>query len=210
MEAPGALRGSIAGIVLAAGRSSRMRRQKLLLPYGGGTVLSASVLAMLQPEVARVLVVLGHEAETVRARARLPADPRVEIVVNPAWAEGLSSSLRWGIGSCGEADAAAVALGDEPGLPADTVRRVLSAWRPGRSLVVPRSGGRSGHPVVIARALWPEVLALRGDVGARSLIRAREGEVLFVDAALAKDVDTEADYRALVAGRECVDGSQDT
>jgi molybdenum cofactor cytidylyltransferase len=187
-----------------------MNRQKLLLPYGQGTVLSASVLAMLQPEVARVLVVLGCDADMVRSGARLPADPRVEVMVNEAWAEGLSASLRCGIESCGEADAVAVALGDEPGLAADTVRRVVSAWRPGRRLVVPRAGGRCGHPVVLGRDLWPEVLALRGDVGARELIRSHEGETLFVEAALAADVDTEADYRALVDGMECAGTAQDT
>jgi molybdenum cofactor cytidylyltransferase len=179
-----------------------MNRQKLLLPYREGTVLSASVLAMLQPQLTRVVVVLGCEAEVVRNASRLPADPRVKVVVNTAWPEGLSTSLRCGLESCVDADAVAVALGDEPELAPDTVRQVVSAWNPGRSLVVPRAGARWGHPVLIARTLWPQVLALRGDVGARDLIRSHVDEALFVDAALAADIDTEGDYRALVEGRE--------
>jgi CTP:molybdopterin cytidylyltransferase MocA len=191
---------SIAAVVLAAGASSRMGRPKMVLPFEGGTLLSSAVRAILVPRVERVVVVLGPEAEEVRRGAGLPADPRVEVVVNPGWAEGLSSSLRVGVGACRGAAAAAVTLGDEPRLSATTVNLVLSAWRPGCPLVVPRSGERWGHPVVLGRELWPEVLGLRGDVGAREVIRAHAGEAVFVEAPLADDVDTEADYRALTGG----------
>lgn len=191
----------VAGLVLAAGASTRMGRPKMLLPLGGGTVLSAVVAPLLVAGLERVVVVLGHAAVEVRLGARLPEDQRLRIVVNDAWSEGMASSLRRGLAECGDAAAVLVALGDQPGIDPGLVRRIVAAGRSGPPLVVPVHGDRAGHPVLFGRALWDELRALAGDVGAREVVGRHWSEAVLVEGPPPRDVDTEEDYRALAEGR---------
>ena len=189
----------IAGIVLAAGGSTRMGRPKMLLPAGGGTLLSAAVAPLLEAGLDRVVVVLGDRAEEVRRGARLPADPRLVLVVCSDWRAGMAASLKRGLEACAEADAVVVALGDQPGVTADRVRRVTAPFGPDRSLVVPVHRGIPAHPVLFGRSLFPELAALTGDVGAREVIRRHEGEAVRIEIEPLPDIDTEEDYRRLRA-----------
>lgn len=191
----------IASVVLAGGASSRMGRPKMLLPWGAGTVLSASVGAHLEAGVDLVVVVLGPGGEEVWRGSGLHPDPRLRSVVNEAWREGLASSLRRGLEECGEATAVLVALGDQPGVTASRIRRIVEAWQPGTRLVVPVQGQRAGHPVLFDRSLWDELLALSGDAGAREVVRRHWGEAVTVEAEPLFDIDTEEDYQALREGR---------
>jgi nicotine blue oxidoreductase len=190
----------IAGIVLAAGASARMGRPKMLLPMGGGTLLSVVAQALLDGGLDDVVVVLGHDAEVVRRAARLPEDRRLRVVVNEDWASGMASSLRRGLEACAAADAALVALGDQPGITAERVRRIVSAWHPNSSLVIPTSGGRAGHPVLFGRALWDELRSLSGDVGGREVVKRHLDQAVLVPAEPLADLDTEEDLRRHVAG----------
>ena len=106
----------VAAILLAAGGSTRMGQPKALLPLGAGTVLSTVAERVLESGIDRLVLVLGHEAERVRAGARLPQDPRLSIVVHPGWALGMASSLQAGLEASEDADAVLVVLGDQPGL----------------------------------------------------------------------------------------------
>src|ERR1700682_6046394 len=142
----------IAGIVLAAGASTRMGRAKMLLPAGGGTLLSAAVAPLLEAGLERVVVVLGDRAEEVRRGARLPADPRLVLVICTDWLDGMASSLKRGLEYCAGADAVVVALGDQPGVTAERVRMVTAAFGPGRDLVVPVHRGIPAHPVLFGRS----------------------------------------------------------
>ncbi len=198
----------IAALVLAAGGSRRMGRPKMLLPLPGGTVLTTVVSRLLAAPVDRIVVIVGHEAAAVRAGAGLPDDARVMVLDNPDWNEGLSSSLRRGLLACPEADALVVALGDQPGVDAEVVRRLVEAWRQGARLAVPvqgRSGdgsaSRAGHPVLFDRSLRGELLALRSDVGAREVLHRHWDEAARIDAPGLPDLDTEEDYRAFLEGR---------
>ena len=191
---------AVAGIVLAAGASSRMGRPKMLLPLGGGTLLSAVARALLDGGLARVVVVLGPEAHVIRREAGLPEDERLEVVVNDDWASGMASSLRRGLEACAGAEAALVALGDQPGITAERVSRILAAWRPGGTLVLPVHGGRAGHPVLFGRRLWAELEALEGDVGGREVVRRHLAEAVRVEAEPLADLDTEEDLRRHLAG----------
>ena len=190
----------ITSIILAAGASKRMGRPKMLLPYRSGTVLSSAVAPHLEAGVGRVIVVLGHRADEVRSAAGLPADPRLTLVVNVDWAEGMASSIRRGLDECGDAKAVLLALGDQPGVDADRVKALLSAWTPDVRLVVPVHGDRGSHPVLFARSLFPELRDLRGDVGAREVVRRHWAEAVRVPAPALADVDTEEDYRTLLEG----------
>jgi len=185
----------IAALVLAAGASRRMGSPKMLLPLPGGkTVLRSCVDPLLEAGLERVVVVLGCEAARVRSEAGLPEDPRLSVVVNERWREGMSASLARGIEACADAEAALVALGDQPSLTASRVRRILEAYRPGARLVVPAADGVSSHPVLFSRALFQELRALSGDAGAREVIRAHWNEAVQVPLEALEDVDTPEDY----------------
>lgn len=192
----------IAGIVLAAGGSTRMGRPKMLLPAGGGTLLSMAVAPFLEAGLDRVVVVLGDRAEEVRRDARLPTDPRLVLVVCAGWAAGMASSLKRGLASCADADAVVVALGDQPGVTAERVHSVIAAFAQGRDLVVPVHQGIPAHPVLFGRNLFSELEALSGDVGAREVVRRHEGEAVLIEVDALPDVDTENDYRRFQASED--------
>jgi CTP:molybdopterin cytidylyltransferase MocA len=177
-----------------------MGRPKMLLPYGSGTLLSSAVAPHLEAGVERVIVVLGDRADEVRSAAGLPADPRLVTLVNRDWAEGMASSIRRGLEACGDASAVLLALGDQPGVDAARVSALLSAWRPGVRLVVPVHGDRASHPVLFARSLLDELRDLRGDFGAREVVRRHWSEAVRVPTPPLADVDTEEDYRGILEG----------
>jgi len=193
-------RGAFASIILAAGGSTRMGRPKMLLPFADGTVLSAAVAPHLEAGVPRVVVVLGDRADDVRAQGGLASDPRLRVVVNDAWAEGMASSIRRGLAVCQDADAVLIALGDQPGVDAARVQALLSAWAPGIPLGVPVHEDRASHPVLYARSVFGELAALRGDTGAREVVRRLWKEAARVSAPPLADIDTEEDYRTARAG----------
>jgi CTP:molybdopterin cytidylyltransferase MocA len=168
--------GGIASIVLAAGTSARMGQPKLCLPFGAGTILSSAIAPHLEAGLRRVIVVLGGHADELRAAAG-PADPRVSLIVNESWTEGMASSIRRGLEECADAAAVLHALGDQVGVDAARLKRLLAAWAPGVPLVVPVDGGRASHPVLFARVLFDELRALgapdeqRGALGERIVTR---------------------------------------
>ena len=192
----------IASIVLAAGASSRMGRPKMLLPIGDRTMLAAAVAPHLEAVNGRVVVVLGKDSRRIRAEAGLPRDPRLHVVVNRGWREGMSSSLRRGLEVCAGADAVLIALGDQPGVTAERIARVVAAWHPEIPLVVPVvSASRTGHPVLFGQCLWEDLRRLRGDVGAREVVARHWYRAARVQVEPLADVDAEDDYRGYLEGR---------
>ena len=185
----------VAGIVLAAGRSSRMApHNKLLVPDRAGRPMVARVVDNLLSSAARpVIVVTGHRAEEVRAAV---AGRPVQVVHAPDYADGLSASLRAGIAAVpATASAVLVCLGDMPLVTGRMVERLIEAYDPdeGRSVVVPTCRGKIGNPVLWDRRFFPDIAGLVGDVGARPLLE-RHGEYvaqveLDTDAVL-RDFDT--------------------
>ena len=147
-----------------------------------------------------VVVVLGAHADLIRPHlARLP----VLVAENPAWAEGLASSLRTGLAMLQEfsrtLDAALVALVDQPAFSAEVIAQLFAAQRAtGRSIVAARYAGRLGAPVVFLREHFSALAALEGDAGARQLLAAQADRVAAVDLpALAQDLDTLTDIATL-------------
>jgi molybdenum cofactor cytidylyltransferase len=199
-DAPGGRTGSaVASLVLAAGGSRRMGRPKLLLPFRGRTLLWWAVSPHLEADVQRVVVVLGEHAAEVRAGSGLPEDERLAFVVNPEWQQGLSSSLHAGLETVADSPAVLVALGDEPGVDAARVRAVREAFSSEVPLVVPVHEGVPGHPVLFAQRLFGELRALQGDLGGREVVRRHWTAAVKLALPPLADVDTEADYRALLA-----------
>lgn len=194
----------IAGIVLAAGRSSRMAgANKLLEPVGGRPMVRAAVEAALGAGLAPVIVVTGHEPNKV---ASMLGGLDTIFADNPNYEQGLSTSLAAGIAAVPEAcEAACVLLADMPGVTADHVGRLVAAFDPpsNASICAPTYRGQRGNPVLFARAFFPAMAALTGDVGARGIVKqnaASVREVEMPDAGVLADVDTpEALQRARAA-----------
>lgn len=193
----------ISGIVLAGGTSSRLGQPKQLLTLQGRPVLQYVIDAAGAAGLDEVVVVLGHVAEEVAAALTLPAGARV--AVNADYATGQASSMRCGLAAASAAsDAALVLLGDQPGMPASHIRAVADAFMAGSGPVVQGSyRGTPSHPVLFARSVWPTLLAVDGDKGAREVIRAHPDWVhrVELDADIPPDLDTIEDYRRLQQGR---------
>ena len=192
----------IAGVVLAAGRSSRLGRPKQLLPLGGEALLRHTLRATLASSLDEVVVVLGHEADAVRAAI---ADLPVRSVFNPDFARGQSTSVRAGLEALSpETEAAVFLLGDQPGIDPDLITALIAAWRASDAPVVaPRYTDGVGNPVLFDRRVFPNLLTLEGDQGAKPIVRdfQRKGllETVAIPYASPPDVDTEADYAAILA-----------
>jgi probable selenium-dependent hydroxylase accessory protein YqeC len=186
------------GLVLAAGGSTRMGRQKLLLPLHGAPLVARALQPLLEAGVPRVVVVVGADADAVRAA--LPADARVVPVFNPHWRDGMSSSLRAGLGACASADAVIVVLGDQPSVSSAAVTRVLAA-APGQALVVAAHRARLVHPMLFGRELFAELEGLGGDIGARDVVRRHLRRAVRVAGDPPRDIDTPDDYQAALEGR---------
>ena len=183
----------IAGILLAAGKSTRMGSNKLLTSVSGKPMIRHSAEALLASSAGPVLVVTGHERERVVEALQGLA---VQFIDNPAYASGLASSLKAGLAAVpADADGAIVALGDMPLVAGRHVNRLIAAFSPAekRTIIVPVHGGERGNPVLWGREHFEEMLSLDGDRGAKSLMEKHEDHITEIamrsDAVLA-DFDT--------------------
>jgi CTP:molybdopterin cytidylyltransferase MocA len=190
----------IAAIVLAAGKSERMRYPKSLLIFGKETAIDRVIRICAEAGCDPVLVVLGHEAERVRQNASLHAGV---LLHNDDYESGRTSSLQTGLRAL-PPDAAGFVIFpvDQPLVEVATVASLVSAYQEGGgSVLVPVHDGRKGHPVLCDRALAAEFLALAPDAPARLVTGADPDRVVGVetdDLEIFEDLDEPADYhRAL-------------
>jgi len=195
----------ISGVVLAAGSSTRMGRPKLTLPLGDRRILSFVLDAAIASSLDEVIVVLGPNADDVRA-ALGEMTPRVRFAINPDHLRGQSTSLRSGLEACDPSSIAAVILlGDQPTVSSAAIESVLeefshAARDPAHEVVQASYGGRPAHPTVLARAVWNEVVG-EGDEGARAWIaqHADRRTLVPVGGDAPVDVDTPEEYERLLA-----------
>lgn len=192
-------RPNIVAVVLAAGLSKRMGAFKPLLPLGGKALL-VHVIETLKAvdEIQTIVVVTGHEER--RLRAALQAAP-VSFVHNAAYASGeMLSSVQAGLRALpADVEAVVLALGDQPAVQAETVRRLVRTWLEQRPpLVLPVFQGRRGHPLLLCMSLRAEILALPENATLKTVVHHHLSEAVQIavdDAAVTADVDTPEDYQ---------------
>jgi molybdenum cofactor cytidylyltransferase len=193
----------VSAIVLAAGKSERMGRPKLLLPIGETTMIGNVLDSVLASSVHEVIVVVGHQADAVREAI---GERRVRIVHNPDYEAGMFSSVLCGLEAVAEgADAVLLALGDQPNVPPSVIDRLIEASAAtDKGLVVPscvhEGRKRRGHPVLIDARYIPQIRELSGDQGLRELFVRHHDDIEFVPfdtPVIIDDLDTPEDYDRL-------------
>ncbi len=195
----------VAAVVLAAGMSSRMGSPKMILPWNGSTIVARVVRALRDGGAASITVVTGSQRE--RVEAALEGEP-VSFAYNEDYANGeMLDSIQTGLRALpAQVDAALIALGDQPQIQAATVRQVLESYAQSSSkLVAPSYQMRRGHPWLVERELWGEILNLRHPLTLRDFMEAHAGDIryLIVDTpTILQDVDTPEDYRRFRKQRE--------
>lgn len=186
----------VAGIVLAAGSSSRYGDpNKLLETVDGQPLIRRSVLPYVHSKLDSVLVVVGHDADNVVAAVD---DLPVTIVVNPDYDRGQSTSVRQGIEELEriDPDAVLIGLGDMPGIHPDVLNRIVEAYATDsdRNIIVPYHEGNRGNPVLFDREYFGELQSVQGDKGGRELLLEESVFRLDVrDPSILRDVDRPED-----------------
>ena len=194
------MRPFVSGLVLAAGASTRLGRPKQLLPFGATTLLGhVFAEARAAASLDELIVVIGGAAAEVRQRVDL-ADAKV--VENPEFGDGCSTSYRTGLAALDpRAEAVVILLGDQPGVERAVIDTVVDEWRRTRDrIMLAAYRGREGHPLVFARALFDQLVALRGDKAAWKIVDAHRDWIRAVpmDRAHPRDVNTPEEYEGLL------------
>lgn len=194
----------IAAVVLAAGQSKRMGSPKMILPWGDTTVIGRVVAVLQEAGVAEICAVTGGAHEQVEAALK---GKGVRMVFNPRFEQDeMAFSLQVGLANLSvQAQAALVVLGDQPQIQPQVVCKIMHVYEAQQaSLVVPSYQMRRGHPWLIDRALWPEVMALQPPCTLRDVLTALPERILYVPVdtdSVLRDLDTPEDY-----GRERANG----
>ena len=188
---------SYAGIILAAGESSRMGSPKALLDFRGETFLDR-LIRCLEEHCSPVIVVLGHQPEIIRAGVRSPGTAR--FVLNTEYQLGQFSSLQCGLRALPpDTEGVIFTPVDHPNFESATVSQLIGCRAP---IAIPQYLGQHGHPVLFSSTLVPEFLALPPDNQARTVLHRHAGDIRYIDvpdAGILDDIDDPAAYHALLA-----------
>jgi molybdenum cofactor cytidylyltransferase len=186
----------ISAIILAAGESKRMGEPKMLLPWGKSTVLQTVISTMQTAGVDDILVITGGAHQQVD----MLIGKSVQTVYNENYVEGeMLSSLQAGLAvKKTEASAALICLGDQPQVQARSVQRILQTYKESRALlIVPSYQMHRGHPWMIARELWDDIMKMRTPKTPRDFLNRHEKDILYLELdtpTILQDLDTKDDY----------------
>ncbi len=186
----------VSAILLGAGESKRMGKDKLSLPWRGKTVFEHCLQTLLRSKVKEVIAAVRNSRRTVISHVK---DRRLRVIINPHYKKGMSTSIRRGLQVIDpRSQGILIALGDQPRIRTRTIDALIRAFGEKKgTIVVPSFRGRQGHPVIFHRRYLKELLALRGDVGGRAILEKYPEEVYSVrvrSAGVMKDIDTWQDY----------------
>ena len=187
-----------AAVVLAAGRSERMRKNKLLLRLGGKRLIDHNLDALEESNIDEIVVVLGHEPEEVVAvlKSRLN---HIQIVINKEYEVGMASSFKTGLNQTKNADAVLLVLGDQPILDHQLINEMIKLMenKIGRALVVsPVHEGKKGHPLLFSKELFKEIMDLKRSETIRDIVHRHNDALLTIesDEWTLVDIDTPTDF----------------
>ncbi len=190
----------VAGILLAAGASTRMGKTKQLLPLGGKTLIERVLIEALTSELDKVVLVLGYQAGDIKKIITPPfPQPKLSIIENRQFKQGISSSIIAGLSEIENThDHAMILLGDMPFIDRDLINLLLRRYlQSGLPIGAIKGKERPAHPMIFSRELYPELLILRGDVGARALFTKYKDQVCLIEPEGpydGRDIDTPEDY----------------
>ncbi|MDP2931768.1 MAG: molybdenum cofactor cytidylyltransferase [Chloroflexota bacterium] len=189
----------VSAILLAAGESRRMGQSKLLLSFGGSTILEHALDNLLKSRVDEVIVVIGNQADEMRKRI---ASRPVKVITNPDFRQGMATSVTRGLNLVNpKSSAIMLVLADQPLIDSQTINKLIDAFAShDRGIVIPVYRGKRGHPIIFASKYREALLQLKGDVGGRELVGQHLGDILEVPVdspGVALDIDTPDDYRSL-------------
>jgi molybdenum cofactor cytidylyltransferase len=190
----------ISAIVLAAGQATRFGQCKQLLRVGETTILGRVLDNLRASKVDEIVLVLGAYAEEILRNVRIDAE---RVVMNPDFAQGMSTSIHAGLRALGEsAEAALIVLGDQPFVAPQTIDLLIDEYRRTHAgAVVPTCEGVRGNPVIVDRSLFAEMLGIRGDAGLRAIFERVPALVKLPvdDRGVLMDIDTREDFNSLRA-----------
>jgi molybdenum cofactor cytidylyltransferase len=198
----------IGAVILAAGTSSRMGEAKQLLRLGEATVLDQVVNNVCGSSVDEIVIVLGHQAETIKQSI---ATKSLKVVVNESYGQGMGSSLRVGLSALpAEVGAALIVLADQPFVRSATFDQIIDHYQQtSAQIVIPTYKGFRGNPVLLDRSVFSEVMALQGDIGCRAIFGNHlEGivKVPVEDVGILLDLDSKDDVARLQDFRHSTTG----
>ena len=194
----------VAGLLLAAGASSRMGRPKQLMPVSGSGLLDIVLEEALRSDLDLVNLVLGHQADKIKKALRTDLrHPKLKITINTQYRDGISTSIRSGLLEVEVAyDHVMIILADMPRLTSNLINLLLHRYLESSfSLGALQTSTKRSHPVILGRQFYPALRQLRGDLGARDLFFAHTDQVLLVETGADfddRDIDTMDDYLDLI------------
>ena len=185
------------GIILAAGASTRMKRQKMLLPYKGKTIIETVVRNVRSALDENIIVVLGADRDEISKEI---SKLQINLVDNQHYSDGMLSSVICGLRALPAVTKAfLVYLGDQPQIATDVTFKVIDAYkRSGKGIILPVFEKKRGHPVLIDSKYKPEILKLDPEKGLRQLMEKFGDDICEVECGrpeILRDIDTPQDYR---------------
>lgn len=191
-------------VILAAGSSSRLGKPKQLLEFEGSTLLNRVATIACQSKRYPVIVVLGANADLIQENLSISG---IDVVLNDNWQDGMASSLRTGVLAMGkmypDVDGIMILVSDQPHLTNNHIVQLIDAQnKSGLPIAACSYAGIMGTPALFHKSIFPELMQLKGDIGAKKIIESRKQDVVtvFFDKGVV-DIDTQADYENLLKGK---------
>lgn len=183
---------------MAAGGSSRLNSPKQLLDWQGDYLINHIIRTVAASNIEDIILLLGNNIDKIKL---IILDEKVKIVENHKWQSGMSSSIQTGITSLSEdVDGAFIILVDQPFITVTLFNKMIDVFESSNAdIIAPRVGDQQANPVLFPRSLFPKILNISGDKGAKSLLKDHKVKwVDWHDANLLLDIDSEDDYQKAI------------
>ena len=192
----------VAGVILAAGLSSRMGHPKMMLPYNKKTIVRHVIDAALRSQLDSVLVVINPQIKGLLQEVSVAGVTKV--ISNDSVQLGMSASVKEGILSLPQhAEAVVFLLGDQPGIHEQVINKVIETYQANDKPSIVRSAfwnNEKGHPVLFKKPMFEHLLKVKGDSGGKAVLQRFSSEIIYaqLDQENVPDIDTLEDYKVLV------------